>query len=176
MKYNSDKVEDEILLEVAKKMCVAARTAPKACGQDSIETLVIDGEEQQALIKAMKTHSKENKQAFFERDAKNLENCACVFLISVHSAPTALPKCGICGYDDCNESIKNKSHCTFKITDLGIALGSAVSIAADNRIDNRILYSAGKAALKLNFFPKDCKVCYAVGLSAKGKNVFFDRQ
>lgn len=70
MKYNSDKVEDEILLEVAKKMCVAARTAPKACGKDSIETLIIDGEEQQTLINAMKIHSKESNQAFLKEMQK----------------------------------------------------------------------------------------------------------
>ena len=39
--------------------------------------------------------------------------------------------------------------CAFSVTDLGIAVGSAVSLAADNRMDNRVLFSAGKGAARM---------------------------
>lgn len=64
--------------------------------------------------------------------------------------------------------------CVFDVTDLGIAVGSAVAIAADCRVDNRILYSAGVAAKELGFLD-DCAIIYAVPLSVNGKNIYFDR-
>ena len=45
----------------------------------------------------------------------------------------------------------------------------------DQRVDNRILYTAGMATLKLKLFPDKVKICCGIGLSASGKNVFFDR-
>ena len=47
--------------------------------------------------------------------------------------------------------------------DLGIAVGSAVSIASDFRIDNRIMYSAGLVAIKTGLLPRSVKV--AIGIS-----------
>jgi uncharacterized ferredoxin-like protein len=45
----------------------------------------------------------------------------------------------------------------------------------DFRIDNRILYTAGMAALKLKCFHDSVKVCFGIPLSVTGKNIFFDR-
>jgi uncharacterized ferredoxin-like protein len=61
------------------------------------------------------------------------------------------------------------------VNDLGIATGSAAATAMDCRIDNRILFSAGMAALKLNLFPESVKMCFGIGLATTGKNIFFDR-
>ena len=49
------------------------------------------------------------------------------------------------------------------ITDLGIALGSAVSIAMDKRVDNRILYTAGQAILDFETFGRrsEGSLCYS---------------
>jgi uncharacterized ferredoxin-like protein len=65
--------------------------------------------------------------------------------------------------------------CVFAISDLGIAVGSAVSIAADHRADNRIMYSAAMSAIQLGFFSPEIKMAYAIPLSASGKSPFFDR-
>jgi uncharacterized ferredoxin-like protein len=65
--------------------------------------------------------------------------------------------------------------CSFNVGDLGIAVGSAVSRAADMRVDNRIMYSVGKAVLELNLLPDKVRLVYGVPLSATGKNPFFDR-
>jgi uncharacterized ferredoxin-like protein len=61
------------------------------------------------------------------------------------------------------------------MTDLGIAVGSAVKTAQIHNVDNRIMYSGGVAAHNLGLFSKECTVVYAIPLSATGKNIFFDR-
>jgi uncharacterized ferredoxin-like protein len=48
-------------------------------------------------------------------------------------------------------------------------------MAADFRIDNRIMYTAGKAAVELGMLGDDVKIAYGLPLAAKGKNPFFDR-
>ena len=84
--------------------------------------------------------------------------------------------CQLCGFENCKEKDKFKNTpCVFNVSDLNIAIGSAVSIAADNRIDNRVMFSAGKAAMKANLFEKDIKISFAIPLSAASKNPFFDR-
>ena len=57
---------------------------------------------------------------------------------------------------------------------LGIAIGSAVSIAADDRVDSRVMFSIGVAAVRLEMLP-GAKIVYGIPLSAKKKNPFFDR-
>lgn len=66
--------------------------------------------------------------------------------------------------------------CAFNTVDLGISLGSAVSLAADSRVDNRIMFSAGTAAKELGMFDKTYKVILAISLSAHCKNIYFDRK
>ena len=65
--------------------------------------------------------------------------------------------------------------CSFNAGDLGIAVGSAAAMAADFRIDNRIMYTAGKAAIELGLLGEGVEIAYGIPLAAKGKNPFFDR-
>ena len=65
---------------------------------------------------------------------------------------------------------------TSSAVDLGIAIGSAVSVAADLRVDNRVMYSVGKAALNIGILGEDVKIAYGIPLSISGKNPFFDRR
>jgi uncharacterized ferredoxin-like protein len=58
--------------------------------------------------------------------------------------------------------------------DLGIALGSAVSVAADLRIDNRMMFTVGKAASALELLGEH-KMIIAIPLAVEGKSPFFDR-
>ena len=66
--------------------------------------------------------------------------------------------------------------CAYDNMDLGIAVGSAASVAADCRIDNRVMFSAGRAALSLGTMGGDVKVILAIPLSAGGKSPYFDRK
>ena len=46
-------MEKEAALNIAKLMLVAARTAPKAGGRDSIVTVILDGEDKDRLADEM---------------------------------------------------------------------------------------------------------------------------
>jgi len=48
-------------------------------------------------------------------------------------------------------------------------------VAMDHRIDNRVMYSAGKAAIEGGFLSEEVIVAYGIPLSVSGKNPFFDR-
>lgn len=66
--------------------------------------------------------------------------------------------------------------CAFNTGDLGIAIGSAVSIAADNRVDNRVMYTVGQAALEMGILGEEVTVAYAIPLSSASKSPYFDRK
>jgi len=91
--------------------------------------------------------------------------------------------CGACGYENCREFDDSQKKfgedffgptCLFKALDLGIALGSAVKTASILNVDNRVMYRVGTAALKLNLLP-EATVVMGIPVSAKGKNIYFDR-
>lgn len=163
------------VMHVADLMAAAARTAPKGGGKDKVITLILTGEEKDALAAEMHKAAKEYDQDFMERDAGNLERAQCVVLIAAKPIPSALNHCGMCGFESCGEMRKAGANCTITITDLGIAIGSAVSIAADHRIDNRVMYSVGKGAVRMGILPEDVTVCYGIPLSVGSKSIFFDR-
>ncbi|MFW9986495.1 MAG: DUF2148 domain-containing protein, partial [Candidatus Odinarchaeota archaeon] len=68
---------------------------------------------------------------------------------------------------------KTTALCAFKILDLGIALSSATTVAAQHFIDNRMMWSVGMAAQRLNLINGD--LVLGIPLAAKGSNPFFDR-
>jgi uncharacterized ferredoxin-like protein len=175
MIYKSEEAEKKAALSVATLMLAAAKTAPKGCGADNVVALALDGKEKGALSSHMRDIAKETGAAFFDRDANNVDRSHVVVLIGVRHNPLLLENCGLCGFKTCGEAKTAGASCAFNITDLGIAVGSAVSIAADNRMDNRIMFSAGKAALRLNCFSESVRVCYGIPLSTGSKSVFFDR-
>ena len=170
-----DAAEKRTALKVAEAMITAARTAPKGCGVDNIVTLILDGEDKDKFAEEMKKFSASNDVPFFGRDGDNILNSHCLVLIGVTDSPLGLPGCGNCGFKSCADMCVAGGRCAFNITDLGIAVGSAVSIAADNRIDNRVFFSAGKIAVDLGLLGNDVKVAYGIPLSTTGKNPCFDR-
>ncbi len=175
MKYDSSNCESTTALQVAKQMVTAAKTAPKGCGVDKIIGLVLDGDEKKALSDEMRKMATLPGLDFFIRDANNVDDSHCVVIIGVENVPLGLESCGLCGLGNCVNSVKTGALCAFNLTDLGIAIGSAVSIAADNRVDNRVMFSVGKAALSLGLMGKDVTICYGIPLSTYSKSNFFDR-
>lgn len=171
-----EKVNSQIVFDVAKKMLVASRTAPKSRGADNLFLAIIKGAEIRKLSAKMKQIGKKHNMSFFVRDSENILDCPCIILIGTKISALGLKKCGFCGFKDCPDKNKHPDvPCAFNTGDLGIAMGSAVSIAADNRIDNRIMFTAGYAAIDMGLLPKNIKIAYAVALCAKSKNPFFDR-
>jgi uncharacterized ferredoxin-like protein len=175
MKYESTISEKSTTLSVAHQMVTAARTAPKGCGVDKIVAMVIDGDDKKAVSEEMRKLAALPGLDFCIRDANNLDDSHAVVLIGVQNIPLGLESCGLCGFGDCVNSVKSGSLCAFNTTDLGIAIGSAVSIAADHRIDNRVMFSIGKAALALGILGADVTICYGIPLSTHTKSNFFDR-
>jgi uncharacterized ferredoxin-like protein len=174
MIYTSEITEKNAAMRAAELMSAAARTAPKACGIDLIQTMVLDGENKNRLTAAMRELGTENDKPFFIRDAGNVDACHCIVLIGAGVKARGL-NCGLCGVENCAEAGKNNIACAMSVNDLGIAVGSAAATAMDHRIDNRVLFTAGMAALKLKLFSDDIKMCFGIGLATTGKNIFFDR-
>jgi uncharacterized ferredoxin-like protein len=97
-------------------------------------------------------------------------------LIGTKIKPLGLTYCGLCGFKNCEEKTQYPNHpCSLNTGDLGIAIGSAVSIAMNERVDNRIMYSVGMAVRELELLGKEVKIIYAIPLSGSSKNPFFDR-
>jgi len=166
----------KIIEQVAELMCLAAKTAPKARGLDLLEIAIIKGDKiKQLSEKMLKIGEKENHKTFL-RDGDNILQATAIVLLGTRTQYLGLKLCGFCGYSGCADAEKSKAICAFNTGDLGIAVGSAVSVAMDHRLDNRIMYSVGKAAIELGLLGTEVKVAYGVPLSATGKNPFFDRK
>jgi len=178
MVYEGPKITNDALLDIAQKMLLAARTAPKGRGIDMLEYIIINGKEINTLSKKMLEIAGDLEAGvYFRRDAENILNAGAIVLLGTKTGSMDLGICGMCGYPDCKSREGGSGGwCAFNTGDLGIALGSAVSIAADHRIDNRIMYTAGLASLHLGLFSKEVLIAYAIPLSATGKNPFFDRK
>jgi len=181
-------VDRTAVITVAGLMELAARTAPKAKGVDTILVRILTGKEIQALADHLADTGEKRKTGFFVRDAKNIAACDACIIIGAKGRLAAGVNCGACGYATCEELAREGKkrrkrmtdfsgpNCSMRMTDLGIALGSAVKTAQIHNVDNRIMYSAGTAALDLGMLGKDCTVAYAIPLSVTGKNIFFDRE
>lgn len=173
-----ENVRTEALYNVAKKMMTAARTAPKGHGEDNL-VISVAGRDQIDIIAAkMKDMVREGAAAdFFIRDADNILLCDILVLIGTKIKPLGLKNCGLCGFSDCSEKSTYPNHpCAFNTGDLGIAVGSAVSVAMDERVDNRIMFSVGKAVKALNLLGDEAQIIYGIPLSSTGKSPFFDRK
>lgn len=172
----SKEAENYSIRVTATLMCTAARTAPKARGIDNIVTALVDKQEKQKLVETMREIAKDFNNETFARDSMSVEKSQILVLIGTKISPINLKLCGLCGFKNCVECVEKGGMCIFNPGDLGIAVGSAVAIAADNRVDNRIMYTAGFAAVKLKLLGEEVKIAYGIPLSATGKNIFFDRK
>ncbi len=174
---NEDQIKEETLKEIAKKMVLAARTAPKGRGADTFVFYIAEKEDIKKISEKMHEMGKQYEAAAFTRDADNILKSHAVVFLGTKIKSLGLKKCGMCGFKNCAEKDQHKDiPCVFNTGDLGIAVGSAVSVAANNRIDNRIMYTAGQAALAMGVLGNGVKVAYAIPLSATSKNPFFDRK
>ena len=186
-RFKSEQTEQDGVMMVAKLMAVSARTAPKARGIDAVKSMILDGADLEKLAAAMEqiTKDKPPYMSSFTRDANNVRNSSCVLLLGVTGDPKKLEEpldCGACGYDNCKQLSRVKKRvkdfggpvCMFQALDLGIALGSAVKLAGEIGVDNRMMYTIGTAAKKLQLLDSD--VIIGIPLSATSKNPYFDRQ
>lgn len=170
-------IRKNTLMDIARQMMIAARTAPKGRGRDTLTIALAEGDTLELLANKMKEIGVRENAHFFERDAENIRQSEVVVFIGSKISAAGVAPCGYCGYGNC--ATKNTaSHvpCAFNNLDLGIALGSAVSVASACKADNRILFSVGKAALELNLFGDDIPLLLGIPLSATSKSPYFDRK
>ncbi|MGB4438399.1 MAG: DUF2148 domain-containing protein [Sedimentibacter sp.] len=175
--HESD-IRNDVLRRTAEKMMTAARTAPKAKGIDNLVISIAEGDTINLLSEKLKELVKEGKGPdYFARDAENILNSSIIVLIGTKIKPIGIKYCGFCGFENCEEKSKHpECPCALNTGDLGIAVGSAASIAMDERVDNRIMHSVGKAAVDLKLLGEETKIIYGIPLYVGSKNVFFDRK
>ncbi|MDD5610589.1 MAG: DUF2148 domain-containing protein [Candidatus Omnitrophica bacterium] len=182
---------------VAKLMAVSARTAPKSGGIDHVQIMIADSKEQKSIANIMCKIGEEicnklpnNKlgnaiRQDWESDAKTIAASGLLMLIGVEGRKIIGLNCGGCGFSTCSEMLKHPQvsivensfpgpYCIFKVMDLSIATTSAVKTAMEHNVDNRMMYKAGVAALKLGIL-NPCDLIIGIPLSATGKNIYFDR-
>lgn len=169
-------IEEKGISQVISLMGLAARTAPKAKGMDNLVISAFSGADKDNLAQKMEEIASEGYQSrIFSRDAQNLRQAQAVLVIGTKLQTFDLD-CNFCGFENCTQCEEAGARCAYNLVDLGIAIGSAVSIATDHRVDNRIMYTIGYAVVKYELLGKEVKVALGIPLSASGKNIFFDRK
>jgi uncharacterized ferredoxin-like protein len=172
----SIELEKAAAQQVAALMAAAARTAPKTRGIDNIETIAIDDEPtKRKLIARMHEIGAKEDRPSVARDADNIENSPVVVVIGVESNTAGLD-CGFCGKPSCEALEEAGGVCAFNSIDLGIATASAAEVAGRLHMDNRIMFSIGRACLDLGLFGPKVKQALGIPLSVTGKSPFFDRK
>ncbi|MBD3271161.1 MAG: hypothetical protein GF384_01320 [Elusimicrobia bacterium] len=192
-----DDLERAGLEIVAKLMAISARTAPKTGGIDHVHIMITSSSEQKSIADKMKNVSEEiikkipNQELGkaikedWKSDAKTIKESGLLLLIGIEGRKVIGLNCGGCGFSTCSEMLKQPRisiienslpgpYCIFKVMDLSIAITSAVKTAMEHNVDNRMMYKAGIAALKLGIL-SPCDLLLGIPLSVTGKNIYFDR-
>lgn len=177
----------EVSEMVVNLMAASARTAPKAGGKDFLEIVVITKEDDlKRIADAMKEYApKSTNEAYWLRDASNIENSQALLLVGLSKPVTAGYDCGGCGYPTCNEFAKNRQlnekemgysgpQCVMRMMDIGVALSSAVKTASLLNVDNRVQQRVGAAAKAVGLIQGE--VVMGIPISITGKSIYFDRQ
>ena len=173
MIQNERETRHQRVMEAVGRMMTAARTAPKARGIDIIEIAVVEGNDIQILSDKTRELGIQNDYNFFLRDAENILSAEAVLLVGTRRQELTL-NCGHCGFPVCGAK-PQAVPCAINTVDVGIAIGSACAMAADLRLDTRVMFSVGYAAQALDWL-KGCKTVFAIPVSASSKNPFFDRK
>ena len=169
MIQNERDCRHEHVLDVARQMLtgedikkLSAFALPRQANADSF-----------LMSKKMVAMVEEHGMKFFLRDADNILQAECVIIIGTREQTQGL-NCGHCGFPTCAGRPEGVP-CALNTVDVGIAVGSACAMAADLRVDTRVMFSAGLAAQRLDWL-KGCKTVFAIPVSASSKNPFFDRK
>jgi uncharacterized ferredoxin-like protein len=159
-------------------MSLAARTAPKTKGEDFLVIKVLDAEEAKKLGEDMIVFGRKTDRTGFDRDGASVKASEAVFLVGIKDAKVPDLDCGACGQEKClvpntYQGGFKGPNCALRVVDLGIALGSAVKMAAILNVDNRIMFRVGMVACQMKWI--DADLALGVPLSGSGKSLYFDR-
>ena len=160
--------------DIAGRMMAAGRTAPKAKGVDIMEIITLTGDDLHKLAVKMREVAEETGLKFLIRDAENVMQSGAVVVAGV-PVKTMNLNCGYCGYSTCARKEPHEEvPCVMNSVDLGIAIGSMVSVAADMRADARVMFSVGLAAKRMGLL-EGCRSVFGIPVSISSKSPYFDR-
>ena len=120
MIQNERDCRHEHVLDVARQMLTAARTAPKGKGIDVIEAALVTGEDIKKLSEKMVAMVEEHGMKFFLRDADNILQAECVIIIGTREQAQGL-NCGHCGFPTCAGRPEGVP-CALNTVDVGLGL------------------------------------------------------
>jgi len=164
---------------VSDLMTIAARTAPKAAGQDFVVVKMIEGDDLVRLGDEMAKYGQKMGKKNFDRDGRNVAASAALVLVGLKDGKSPDLNCGACGVELCNDRHPAEHgefvgpQCAIRVLDMGIALGSAVKTASLLNVDNRIMYRAGVVARMMGLI--DADFVMGIPLSVSGKSIYYDR-
>jgi uncharacterized ferredoxin-like protein len=181
----SNELEKSAINTTLALMAAAARTAPKTMGIDALVIFGLTGDEKKEIATIMKGLAPEGDPALqkWQRDASNIESADALFVVGLKKRAGSMGiSCQACGHESCeafNKAPKTEGFfkgptCVFKVTDLGIAVGSAVKAAGILNIDNRVMFRVGVGIMKSRWGEK-LSMAWGVPLKVSGKSPFFDR-
>jgi uncharacterized ferredoxin-like protein len=111
-------VESDAVTVVAGLMALAARTAPKAAGRDSVQCRVVTGKEQDKLAERIDTMGEDLGLDFFAVNAGQVRKRDTTLLIGVGGTKALGLNCGGCRYPTVprrqrpEKRRRNESRCT----------------------------------------------------------------
>jgi len=122
---HEEEIREEAIHDVARKMLIAARTAPKGRGVDNTVMALAGREAIRKISDKLKDMvEKEGAPAFFGRDAESILSSPVMLLLGTRIKSLGLGFCGLCGFKNCAEKDKHPEiPCSFNTGDLGIAVG-----------------------------------------------------
>ena len=165
---------------IANLMALSAKTAPKTRGQDVLEIKVLSQDEKDKVADEMLKIAGERNNPGFTRDGNNVRDSEALVLIGLKPHDSCGFDCTACGFKTCSDfDLTSTSgefkgpNCSFRLLDMGIALGSAAKTASMHNVDNRIMYRVGVAVMRLDLL--NSNFVMGIPLSASEKNIYFDR-
>lgn len=110
MLLNEREERHNTVLQAAKLIMSAARTAPKARGVDLIEIAVVEGDDLKRLSDATHQMYERTGRPVYQRDAANILQGEAVLLIGTRRQVMGL-NCAHCGYATCGEKPEKCALC-----------------------------------------------------------------
>ncbi len=172
MVYDERDIRKAQALDIAQKMLVAARTAPKGKGVDVVECAVVDGDDLEALACTMEAIGEERGHQFFLRDANCVRQSLCVALVGTREKAQGAQLRPL-RFRHLRRAHARRS-CEVNSADVGIAPAPPCR-APRLGVDTRIMFSAGLAAQQLGLLGEGVGQVYAIPVSISSKSPFFDR-
>ena len=106
MLIKGKELDKDSLHQVAQLMCLAARTAPKGGGVDTITTAVVSKDTKDRLAAEMRKIGEEHSMKAYFLNSEEVDESECVVLIGATLKRYLIKTCNFCGFDGCKENRK----------------------------------------------------------------------